>query len=352
MRVPGRSKPASRRLRLKWSRWGTKAGGKDAASSGVATAPEVPDHGAAAIEQLRAHWRERLRNAKLLRLSPSLYRIAADGYARAYFKRRNMRGNIGVLLPSRRTVCAVLSLKLNASGGKLPKLLDMLSKLAFDDAVCLLTDTSERQLQAVRAASKATILYCGEDLDPDAGRALAAKLAVGDVVLFLDDQTEPSEEQLLAFVREIEKGADIAISDASPYMLEFARREPVSMVRQFLNFVMDRADLAANSLQMLPHAITRSACETIGYANLAVPPKAQAIAMLNGLSMRVAAAVVPRRRSVRQSAMSRKQLSDHLEAIRLLFGHRGMRLHYADKRRKRHIAEKEDPLADDQHHHS
>jgi hypothetical protein len=294
-------------------------------------------------ELLRERWRVRMQSADLRKLPAHLYKAAAVRYARAYSRSRRMRRSGGLLLPSRRTVCAVMSCQSGDSAAI--KQLRVLKKLALGDTVCVMSGMNETLLNDIRSASQATILYLPEEFDPEICRALAAKLAIGEAVLFLDDRTVTKEDQLLSFIREIERGTDVALNNNSPYMPEFAKRGAVSISRQFLNHCLKRTDLKANSLQILPHAMTRAACDTIGYLNLAVPPMAQVLAVLHGLKLRTAVSVKPARRAV--SRNENTQLSDHVEAIKLLIDRQGERLHFYDNRRKRNIAERGDAHAND-----
>ena len=75
------------------------------------------------------------------------------------------------------------------------------------------------------------------------------------------------------------------------------------------------------SLTTIPHAMSRRACDVIGHENLAIPPKAQTIAIFRGLRVQAAHYVEVGMRNRRRSRgkgvdpLERLIVGDHLEAL-------------------------------------
>ncbi|MEH7087276.1 family 2 glycosyl transferase, partial [Neobacillus drentensis] len=97
-----------------------------------------------------------------------------------------------------------------------------------------------------------------------------------------------------------------------------------------------------NSLTAVPHALSRKALEIIGYMNLMVPPKAQAIAILNGLRVEVCTSInVVERNKIRNTNVGQTNpvaqliIGDHLEALREAMDMCGSRLSLSDTQRDR-----------------
>ncbi|MDF2715177.1 MAG: glycosyl transferase family 2, partial [Paenibacillus sp.] len=146
------------------------------------------------------------------------------------------------------------------------------------------------------------------------------------------------------YIHAVERGADVALNDITPYIDVFAGRDPVTIVKEMLNRSLGREDLHANSLTAVPHALSRKAIDTIGCANLMVPPKAQALAVRNGLRIETAMSVdvisknrVRDKNSGRDNPVSHLIIGDHLEALELLMRTDGARLHSADHIRNRKV---------------
>ena len=86
--------------------------------------------------------------------------------------------------------------------------------------------------------------------------------------------------------------------------------------------MLGRDDLEANSLTAVPHAMTRQALESIGYANLSVPPRAQTLAIRQGLRIEAVQTVdvlsVNRRRKTnrgKDNPVAKLIIGDHIEAL-------------------------------------
>ncbi|ULO08454.1 hypothetical protein H1230_06490 [Paenibacillus sp. 19GGS1-52] len=89
--------------------------------------------------------------------------------------------------------------------------------------------------------------------------------------------------QLASFAAAVDGGVDVALNDLDSLLPPFGSSDDVIRCKLFLNFVLGRSDLGVSSMTAVPHALSRHALESIGYRELMVPPKAQAIAILNKL---------------------------------------------------------------------
>lgn len=168
--------------------------------------------------------------------------------------------------------------------------------------------------------SGAKVLVFDRPLGHDVGRAVGAKEARGDVLLFIDADMVIPAPQLQTFVADVEHGMDVALNDYSG-PVKRASVHGVVLAKYALNELLGRPDLKGASLTAVPHALSRRALATIGADFLAVPPLAHAIAIRGGLSVRSSGRVdvgkLNRIRKMRSRRVSMESLivGDHLEAI-------------------------------------
>jgi glycosyltransferase involved in cell wall biosynthesis len=166
---------------------------------------------------------------------------------------------------------------------------------------------------------------CPVRLGHDVGRALGAYEAKGNVLLFIDGDFPLAPAVLLPFVKCCYDGADIALNNLDPlYKSRAVVKDYVSLYKMFLNRLLSRNELGFNSLTAIPHAMTKRAAQRIGFENLAVPPKAHAIAL--HLNMRVEKAACinvfrPNKFRPYHNEIGKMILGDHVEAIQWLQEH-------------------------------
>lgn len=161
-------------------------------------------------------------------------------------------------------------------------------------------------------------------LGHDVGRAIGAKEAKGEIILFIDGDIIIPTKHLIPFVQAIRDGADVALNRYSgPTRKKTVH--PVVLSKHVLNEVLFRPDLAGTSLTTIPHALSRHALDSIGIENLAIPPKAHAIAVHKGLNVKPVHYVdVGKTNPVRRTLYKKDPLAsliigDHLEALNWLF---------------------------------
>ncbi|WP_255570499.1 glycosyltransferase [Cohnella sp. CFH 77786] len=173
--------------------------------------------------------------------------------------------------------------------------------------------------------SGAKVIAFDRPLGHDVGRAIGAKEAVGDVLLFIDADMVIPADVLKTFVEDVERGTDVALNDYSG-PVKRAVVHGVVLAKYALNDLMGRPDLKGASLTAIPHAMSRRALEVIGTDPLAVPPVAHAISVRRGLNVRLSRPVnvgkLNRMRTKRERKVSLEALiiGDHLEAIHWWLG--------------------------------
>lgn len=162
-------------------------------------------------------------------------------------------------------------------------------------------------------------------LGHDVGRAVGAKQATGEILLFLDGDMVLTPAELWPFLHACYNGADIALNNLNRFYVDTSMVDAVSMAKAFLNQLLLKPQLRYSSLTAIPHAMRRKAAEMIGFEHLLCPPKAQAIAILKGLDVQqVDGPNVIRKNKIRPyNAKENNQveeliLGDHIEAIQLV----------------------------------
>ncbi|WP_346775658.1 glycosyltransferase [Paenibacillus sp. RUD330] len=167
----------------------------------------------------------------------------------------------------------------------------------------------------------AKVIRYRSPLGHDVGRAVGARAAQGEILLFLDGDMVLSAAKLRPFVDAIARGgADVALNDYSG-PVHTSRVHPVVLAKHALNEMLRRPDLKGTSLTAVPHAMSRRALAVIGTESLLVPPLAHAKAAAAGLRIVLPIRVDvgrrnrPRRERERLRPLHRLIIGDHLEAI-------------------------------------
>lgn len=189
----------------------------------------------------------------------------------------------------------------------------------------------------------AIVLEYTDPLGHDVPRAVGARQAKGEVLLFIDGDMLIPAKDLRPFAAAILSGSDVALND---YEGPVQTREvhPVVSAKHMLNTMLGRSDLKGASLTAVPHAISRQAVSRIGYETLEQPPLALAASILEGLTIRLVHSVDvgrlnrPRIRSKHGDLLTGVILGDHLEAAQLVMKQRGPRGGYTDLGRLRERA--------------
>lgn len=271
-----------------------------------------------------------------------VYYATASKFAEGYHKHSKGYFGNAVLLPTVKTVAAIVTV-MNEKDTIL-QVIEQLNRMPLHEVIFIVNGSTDESFELIRNYSGAMIVHYQQALGHDVGRAIGAKLAESDILLFLDGDFPILAEHLVPFIDAIESGKDIALNNISPYIGLFSKRDYVTTVKEFINRSMSRADLEANSLTAVPHAMRKEAAHIIGYGNLAVPPKAQVIAIEKGMAISAPASVdvITRNRLRARNVGSMNKVSDmiigdHIEALKTVMDLKGPRLSFPDQIRHRQI---------------
>ncbi|MDQ0243021.1 glycosyltransferase involved in cell wall biosynthesis [Bacillus fengqiuensis] len=144
-------------------------------------------------------------------------------------------------------------------------------------------------------------------------RAVGAAYSSGEMILFIDGHSSILPNKLQPFFKEIEKGADICLNDASN-LLKKPPIDSIQFLQYFLNITMKKPDLLNSSLTDTPHAIHRRVLNKIGWQSLAIPPLAYVYTITGGFKIEVCQCI--NREAVTLNHAQKERLyGDHLEAL-------------------------------------
>ena len=216
-------------------------------------------------------------------------------------------------------------------------------KLNPMEIIVILNGTTDRTVEIVKNLGCTIITYV-EALGNDVGRAIGAKNASGDILLFLDGDIVVAHKELLPFIEAIRNGYDIALNDLS-FLANIKQTVPyfTTVSKLAVNAYLQQNSLSLNSLLAVPHAIKRDAIKQIGWRNLADPILTQAIAISQGLRICSPTTVdvikTNRIRPVhsqidtksRYPVTTSRIIGDHLRALNYLISLKGPRGGFFDK---------------------
>ncbi len=199
------------------------------------------------------------------------------------------------------------------------------------------------------------VLTYEEKLGINIGRAIGAKKAKGDILVFLDGDIVVPFEELNQYVQAIKDGHDLALNDLEWTMKRKIRPHVVAVSKYMLNLSLKRPDLTVQAVTAIPHAIKRSAAEEIGFENLAHPPLMQTLAILKGMSVVYPCSTdviyTNRIRNTHKTLVPNSPfpfstesiLADHLKAFSHLIHQKGVRGGLTDGNRNRTIVSEYTP---------
>lgn len=213
------------------------------------------------------------------------------------------------------------------------------------ETIVVVNGSSDATAELARGVLGARLIEVAEPLGHDVGRALGAREAKGDILLFVDGDMIVPTEELYPFVCAVAMGVDLALNDLTPLLPHFVHWDQVSLVKAFLNAAAGRDDLRANTMTAIPHALSRRAVDTFGVQALMVPPLMQ-VQLLMDARMRVEAVAtvdVIRRNRLRPTNVGEANpvgamiIGDHIEALATLIRLQGRRGKFGDAGRLRGI---------------
>ncbi|UHA74513.1 glycosyltransferase [Paenibacillus sp. 481] len=244
----------------------------------------------------------------------------AEAYRNAYVGAHLPELASVVLIPSEKKMAVVLCAYNEQDS--LESVLNELKRLPLHEVVVVVNGSVDDTFDVARRMPNATIIHYKHPIGHDVGRAVGAKVTTADIILFTDGDFPIQAEQLGAFLWAVERGVDVALNDISPLLDSVDKYDGLSYCKQWLNHCFGRGDLHANSMTAIPHALSRKALTTVGASTLAVPPKAQMLAMMKGLNVQTAHVVdVITRNRIRETnigadnVVAQLIIGDHLEAF-------------------------------------
>ncbi|CAM4013531.1 hypothetical protein COLU111180_19540 [Cohnella lubricantis] len=329
---------------------------REGEAAGAAWRSEMPSGSLQQLKQLiQRQWASRWSQARgqLRRLDWRSIWSQSQAFGEGALQGAGFSGGRGFTpLPLQGSAAAVMYAD-PSSGAALPAVLGELIRLPLAETILVAGDVPEEFLLQARSHEHVTIASLAEEIDADVGRALGAKLTGADIVLFVDARKPVSAELLARFLWACDEGLDVALNDLADSRKMFQERSPLAWLREFLNATLGRSDLRLNMIGSLPFALSRNAIDTIGSADLAVPAKAQAAALLRGLKIGTAgrdgSGLAPASASPAADAESIRMLGDHFEAWQAAAAARGFRLRYEDRSRDRRAVG--GVVCDEIHHH-
>ncbi|MDB5083923.1 MAG: hypothetical protein JWN30_809, partial [Bacilli bacterium] len=217
-------------------------------------------------------------------------------------------------------------------------------KLGKDVEILVVANGCTDQTIPLAREAGAKVIEIPEKLGHDVGRAIGAKQAKGDILLFIDGDMVIAKEDLIKFVDCVQAGNDVALN-SYPNVQVGVNIHPVNIAKYSLNVMLGRQDLKASTLTAVPHALSKRAVKKIGCAALSIPPLAHARSILKGLKVTQAHFVQvgvknPLRKSrylTGQDPVTMLILGDCIEALDYVIGHRGPRGNFTDLNRQREM---------------
>lgn len=210
------------------------------------------------------------------------------------------------------------------------------------EIIVIANGCTDRSAQLARKLG-AIVMEYKEPLGHDIPRAIGAREAKGEALLFIDADMIVPAKDLKPFTEAVLSGEDIALNDYNGPVQSYAVH-PVVSAKHMLNSFLGRRDLQGASLTAIPHALSRRAVQQIGVEALESPPLAHAAAVMMGLRIRAVHAVpVGRlnryrgRRGV-SDALSALISGDHIEAMHWITEKLGPRGGFSDLGRHRERA--------------
>lgn len=131
----------------------------------------------------------------------------------------------------------------------------------------------------------ATVIEYPDRLGHNVGRSIGAFKATGDILLFIDSDFAIPSTELQPFVESIANGVDMALNDLNVYLPICYPLHNVSAFKYALNLLCNKKTLGIGALLAVPHAISRTCLEKVGFESLVCPSLAQVKAVLHGLNV-------------------------------------------------------------------
>lgn len=108
----------------------------------------------------------------------------------------------------------------------------------------------------------------------DEGRALGARHARGETVLFLDERVDFSLPLWQQYVDAVRNGADVAVTVRTQTSTSAKKKKPLPTryAYRLLNHLLGHTELGTGTLSRIPFACSRKALKALGHECLRTPP--------------------------------------------------------------------------------
>jgi glycosyltransferase involved in cell wall biosynthesis len=151
--------------------------------------------------------------------------------------------------------------------------------------IIVVVNGSDDKTAEMASQLRATVIEYPDRLGHNVGRAIGALEASGDIVLFIDSDFAIPAWNLHPFVLAVANGVDIALNNLNGYLPIHFPLHNVSAFKYGLNLVCNREDLGVGALLAVPHAISKSCLNFVGFESLVCPSLAQMKAVMNGFTV-------------------------------------------------------------------
>jgi glycosyltransferase involved in cell wall biosynthesis len=148
--------------------------------------------------------------------------------------------------------------------------------------IIVVVNGSDDKTASIATKLGATVIEYHERLGHNVGRAIGALEATGDIILFIDSDFPISASDLHCFANAVRDGIDIALNNLNELLPIRYPLHNVSAFKYALNLICKQGDLGIGALLAVPHAISRSCLESVGYQTLVCPSLTQVKAILHG----------------------------------------------------------------------
>lgn len=156
------------------------------------------------------------------------------------------------------------------------------ARLAEPLEIIVVVNGSNDKTEEIAKQYGTTVLVFEEALGIDVGRAIGALFAKGDILLFIDADFPIHFRDLQQFGLSVANGADIALNDLN---IDYFPLYVVNLYKYLLNMICNCKELGVGSLVAVPHAISRSCLNGIGWDSLINPNLAHVKGILQGYKL-------------------------------------------------------------------
>ncbi len=148
--------------------------------------------------------------------------------------------------------------------------------------IIVVVNGSTDKTEEIARSYGTTVIVFKEALGIDVGRAIGASIAKGDILLFIDADFPISSYDLKQYALAVSSGVDIALNNLN---IEHFPLYVVNLYKYLLNILCNRKDLGVGSVVAIPHAISKSCLNGIGWHTLMNPNIAHVKAILQGYTI-------------------------------------------------------------------